>query len=302
MRPEHPGVTVVIPTTGRPELSRAIASVRRQDYAGSIELIVIGDLPERALDDRLAGDVDVTLYTGGGRRGGAARNLGIDAATHPYVALVDDDDEWHPQKLTVQMTALAEHEADVVGTQVVYRNAETGTTSRPVPSTVKPSEQGVADYLFRRRSPKVGRPVICTSTLVARTSLAQQIRWDESLSRHQDWDWLDRLERGGARIVQIADPTTVVWTGSAGSISSSADWESSLRWATTRAGVWAPEVLADFLAGQTLRYAIQAHSPRGISRTLRAIGRSRRFPSARTWALGLGGFVPRSLINQLMSR
>jgi len=293
---------VVIPTTGRPELSRAIASVRKQDYAGPIEVIVIGDLPEGALDDRLAGEADRTLYTGGGRRGGAARNLGIAAATHPYVALVDDDDEWHPQKLSVQMAAFDEQAADVIGTQVVYRNAATGTTSRSVPSTVKPREQAVADYLFRRRSPKVGRPVICTSTLVARTSLAQQIRWDESLPRHQDWDWLDRLERGGARIVQIADATTVVWTGSDGSISSSADWESSLRWATTRRGVWEPEVLADFLAGQTLRYAIQARSLQGIGRTLQAIVRSQRVPSARTWMLGLGGLVPRPLINQLMSR
>ncbi len=297
-----PGVSVVIPTVGRPELARAIDSVRRQDYDGPIELIVVGDLPPGSLAHELVERADVVLYTGGGRRGGAARNIGIAAASQPFIALLDDDDEWKPWKLSVQIPVFDEKGADIVGTQAVYRNAATGTTSAPVPTVVKPDDQSFVEYVFRRRGTRVGRPVIFGITLVVRTDLARRVPWDESLKRHQDWDWVDRMERDGARIVQIADPSAVVWTGSDGSVTSSPDWESSLAWAATLQGRWKPEILADFLAGQPLRYAIQARSIKGVYRTARAIGRTRRVPSLPTLLLGFGGLVPRSVINKLMTR
>lgn len=302
MKPGHVGVSVVIPTVGRQQLTRAIVSVLNQDFWGPIELIVVGDLPESSLDASLTDGADKILYTGGGKRGGAARNLGISAATHEHVAFLDDDDEWLPWKLSNQIRFLQRQNADVVGTQSVYRNGETGTTSSPVPSTVKNDEESVVEYLFRRRSAKVGRPVMYTSTLIAKTEFAKRVRWDESLKRHQDWDWVERLEREGARIMQMPDPSAVIWTGSNGSISSSADWESSLAWAETRRVEWKPEVLSDFLAGQTLRYALQSHSLRGIHRTISAVSRTRRLPSAQTLVLGLGGLIPRTLINRLLSK
>ncbi|QZY53058.1 glycosyltransferase family 2 protein [Leucobacter tenebrionis] len=299
---ESPGVSVVIPTVGRADLARAIASVRGQDYSGDIEILVIADLADGALDQGLAAGADAVLYTGGGRRAGAARNLGIQHASHPYVAFLDDDDEWSPRKLTVQMPVLVSGEADVVGSQAVYRNPGTHTTSPPIPTTVKREDQPFAEYLFRRRRASVGRPTIFSITLVARTELARRVPWDETLPRHQDWDWLDRLERAGASIMQIPEPLATVWTGSDGSISSSADWRSSLAWAQTRRGVWDPSVLSDFLAGQVLRYAFQSRSPAGVARTARAIAATRRLPAASTLILGLGGLVPRPLINRLMSR
>ena len=43
----HPGVTVIIPTRGRPELVRAaVVSVVEQDYAGSLHCIVVHDQEE----------------------------------------------------------------------------------------------------------------------------------------------------------------------------------------------------------------------------------------------------------------
>ncbi|MBK7822446.1 MAG: glycosyltransferase family 2 protein [Tessaracoccus sp.] len=303
MTAEHLGVSVVIPTVGRPELARAIASIEAQDYPGPVELIVVGDLPPGSLDDELVKGADQVLYTGGGRRAGAARNLGIAAARQELVAFLDDDDEWLPGKLSAQIPMFGDAEVAVVGTQIVYRNAGTDGTSSPVPSEVKKADQSVVEYLFVRRSPKVGRAVICTPTLVVRSEVARRVVWNETLRRHQDWDWVDRLEReGGARILQIADASSVIWTGSDGSISSSPDWESSLAWGMTRAGVWPPRVLADFIAGQPLRYACQARSARGVARTLRALLANGRFPSVQALALGASGVVPRSLINKLLSR
>lgn len=297
-----PGVSVIIPTIGRADLARAISSARGQDYDGEIEIIVIVDRPESGFDAGLIEGADTILYTGGGMGAGAARNLGIGRASHPYIALLDDDDEWLPCKLRNQMPIFRSHRADVVGTQAVYRNSNTRTTSSPVPTVVKRDDQTFVEYLFRGRSATVGRAVIFGVTLVVRTELARRIPWDASLPRHQDWDWLDRMERTGAVIIQIPDVSAVVWTGSRGSISSRADWQASLEWTLTRKGVWEPALLADVLTGQALRYAVQARSFKGISRTLQAVAATRHLPSLPTVVLALGGLVPRSLINRMMSR
>lgn len=297
-----PGVTVIIPTVGRADLARAISSVRAQDYTGLIEIIIVADMPENSLEPTLTRDGDLVLYTGGAKRGGAARNLGISSATQLFTAFLDDDDEWLPWKLSHQMQVFMDQSVDVVGTRSVYRNRTTGRTSAAVPAVPLGSGQSVSEYLFRGRRPRAGRPVIYTSTLVAKTELARRIPWDGSLRRHQDWDWLDRLERGGAKIIQLWDASAVIWTGSCGSVSSSSDWESSLAWAESNRDIWEPETLADFLAGQPMRYALQAHSLRGIRAVSEAILNTHRLPAAGTMALGLTGLVPRSLINRALSR
>ncbi|WP_200115616.1 glycosyltransferase family 2 protein [Leucobacter chromiisoli] len=293
---------MVIPTVGRPELARALDSVRRQDYQGQIEVIVVADRPEGTVDEELLEGADVVLYTGGGKRAGAARNLGIAHSTHPYVALLDDDDEWLSWKLSAQMPEFAATGAEVIGTQAVYRNANTGTASPPVPTRVKQATQTYAEYLFRKRSATVGRPVIFGITLIVSTELARRVKWDETLSRHQDWDWVDRMERQGATVLQLPQASAIVWTGSEGSISSAPDWRASLAWAESRRGAWAPEVLVDFLAGQVLRYALQARSPSGVLRSLAAMARARRFPSIQCLTLGFVGIVPRAFINKRMTK
>lgn len=297
-----PGVSVVIPTVGRAELVRSIASVRAQDYLGEVEVIVVGDLPQGSLDPSVCSQADVVLYTGGGKRGGAARNLGMGAASKEFVGFLDDDDEWFPWKLSSQIPAFEALQVDVTGTRSVYRNAVTSTTSSPVPEVPMAAGARVSDYLFHARKPRAGRAVIYTSTLVARSEIAKRTLWDEELPRHQDWDWLDRLERSGARITQLTDASAVIWTGSDGSISSSSDWRSSLAWAETRRGLWEPEVLVDFLVGQPLRYALQSRSLEGTRSVLRAIIKCRRVPSPPTVMLGLGGLVPRSMINRLLAK
>ena len=40
---------------------------------------------------------------------GKTRNMAIDLATQPYIALMDDDDTWHPQKLEFQWEAFERH-------------------------------------------------------------------------------------------------------------------------------------------------------------------------------------------------
>ena len=48
-----------------------------------------------------------------------------------------------------------------------------------------------------------------TSTLLLPTALAKQVRFDERLSRHQDWDFVLRLVRAGAEVHYIHETLVI---------------------------------------------------------------------------------------------
>ena len=89
-----PSISVVVPTIGRPELLRALRSVRAQRTTAHIELIVVHDgEPGTELPTGAAGLADRVIRTAGRVGGSRARNIGIAAAAGDLVALLDDDDE-----------------------------------------------------------------------------------------------------------------------------------------------------------------------------------------------------------------
>jgi glycosyltransferase involved in cell wall biosynthesis len=93
-------VSVVIPAYNREALiSRALASVVAQRPSPAAEVIVVDD----GSTDRtaaVAGDLGARVIRLEHNSGAAtARNAGIQAATQPWVALLDSDDEWLPHLL-----------------------------------------------------------------------------------------------------------------------------------------------------------------------------------------------------------
>ena len=100
-----PKVSVVIPTYNRQRLVQdTIDSVLRQTF-GDLELIVIDDGStddtRRVLQDRYGTRIRYVYQENQGES--AARNHGIALAGGEYVAFVDSDDLWHPQKLERQV-------------------------------------------------------------------------------------------------------------------------------------------------------------------------------------------------------
>ena len=107
-----PSVSVVIPTYNRAHLlSRAIESVLAQLDGDNDELIIVDD---GSTDDtstvleKFAGRI--CIIQGAHVGGGAARNLGIEAAKGDLVAFLDSDDEWMTGKLTAQRTLMAQRQ------------------------------------------------------------------------------------------------------------------------------------------------------------------------------------------------
>lgn len=110
MECSSPLLSVVIPTYNRPQLVvRAVRSALRQTL-DEIEVIVVMDGPDEATWQVLSEIEDPRLKVQPlSQHVGAAeaRNIGVTEARSRWIAFLDDDDEWLPQKLEIQLkTAL----------------------------------------------------------------------------------------------------------------------------------------------------------------------------------------------------
>ncbi|MCX7089796.1 MAG: glycosyltransferase family A protein [Methylococcales bacterium] len=100
-------ISVIIPTYNRCELlQRALQSVLAQTTP-ALDIIVVDDGSEDTTAQMLAEQFPQVAYYYQENAGvSAARNLGIQHAKGDWIALLDSDDVWHPQKLNLQKAAL----------------------------------------------------------------------------------------------------------------------------------------------------------------------------------------------------
>jgi glycosyltransferase involved in cell wall biosynthesis len=104
------GVSVIIPAYNRAAyINQTVDSVLEQTYK-NLELIVVDDGSTDGTFEKLQEYGDrITLLTHEGRanKGQAASiNLGLRKATGKYVAILDSDDFWEPNKLDIQVNFL----------------------------------------------------------------------------------------------------------------------------------------------------------------------------------------------------
>jgi glycosyltransferase involved in cell wall biosynthesis len=105
-------VSVVIPTYNRfASLLAAIASVKAQTHT-NVEIIVVDDGSPDPAYHSVRPDgvtwVDLPAASVCGRAcAGHTRNAGIALASGEFVAFLDDDDAWLPEKLSKQLAAMA---------------------------------------------------------------------------------------------------------------------------------------------------------------------------------------------------
>ena len=158
-------VSVVIPTYYRNDrLRRSIESVRSQDYS-PIEIIVVDGSGERHAEDTVDRFDDVQYLPQETNEGAhAARSFGVEHANGEYIGFLDDDDWFRPNKISLQIEFLEEHE----GTGVVYCGREMEDGLRMMPD---PAVQGnVLEYaLMFQTTP--GSP----STLLVNADVLRQI-------------------------------------------------------------------------------------------------------------------------------
>lgn len=100
-------VSVVIPTYQRERwIRRAIESALSQTY-GPVEVIVVDDGSTDGTAGVVRGMGERVRYMRIENSGPSrARNVGVEAATGEFIAFLDSDDAWHPEKIAVQVEAM----------------------------------------------------------------------------------------------------------------------------------------------------------------------------------------------------
>ncbi len=116
-------VSVLVPTYKRSDLlPRALDSILAQTYK-NIEIIVVDDNPSGS-DHRRKTEETVNRYiernpsvryvqTSGATGGGAARNFGLKYCTGDYIAFLDDDDRYLPDKIETQLLFMQKRHLDM---------------------------------------------------------------------------------------------------------------------------------------------------------------------------------------------
>ena len=196
-----PKISVIIPTFNRCDLLRqAVASVLGQTEQDS-EILVVADGSIDATAAFMASFAiaKVRYFRFPENRGGnAARNEGIRNATGEYLAFLDDDDLWEPNKLELQLKALAVSGADLCWTRVgLYRADGSLRRFAYYPHPFSNQHRAIMNDNF------IGGT---SSVVVRRAPVLSAGCFDEALPALQDWDLYIRLLKNGCRAEGVDVP------------------------------------------------------------------------------------------------
>jgi glycosyltransferase involved in cell wall biosynthesis len=211
-----PTLSVVIPTHNRPAgLQRALRSVYRQTSPPK-EVIVVDDCSSRTVTHEIFADcpssiTPILLRNPQPSGAPAARNLGIRTAGADYVALLDDDDEFVPEKMQALTTAARE------GTQLIYHAALMTYDDEHFSYVSTPAEH-ITFHALLMRNLIGGTSMVC----VHRESFLRIGGFDERMAALQDYEaWL-RCAKHGLIFRRVPGVLTIYHhVTSAGSISKS---------------------------------------------------------------------------------
>lgn len=205
-------VSVIIPAYNRADLlPRAIDSVLAQTYQ-HFEIIIVDDA---STDDTQAvvqaiGDRRIRYLRHERNQGGAsARNTGIDAASGEFVAFLDSDDVWLPEKLERQLDFIGSSGEDS-GNTLYYAQSvsDDGLKKIVLPKRGKLLHEALTTYLFQKGGD------VQTISVILNRELAAKIRFRADLKRHQDWDFYIRLEKSGVSFAFLSEPLSVYYRDS----------------------------------------------------------------------------------------
>jgi glycosyltransferase involved in cell wall biosynthesis len=179
-------LTVVIPSRSQPAqaayLAKAIASIRAQTFRElEVEVIICLDPGEGA--PALPDTAGVRFTEASARGQAAALNAGCALLDADYVAFLEDDDQWHPERVTFALRALLQ--CDFTSTTQLEME-ESGFITR-INDFPTPSGWFMPLASWRR----IGA-------------------FDETYRWHLDNEWLGRLAESGLRRIHLVEATAPV--------------------------------------------------------------------------------------------
>jgi glycosyltransferase involved in cell wall biosynthesis len=203
-----PQISVIMPVyNGAAVIARALTTAFAQTLA-DYEVIVVDDGSTDGLEAALRpfGAPSLRLLRQARNRGAAAaRNAGIRAARADYIAFLDCDDEWLPEKLARQYAALHACPPEIMVSITGYylvRDRFARREIRPLPPE--------RDWYWRLLG---GCNLNVGSGLMVRKRAFEDVGYyAEDMRRLEDWDWLLRYA-AKYTIATVEDPLAVYHSG-----------------------------------------------------------------------------------------
>jgi glycosyltransferase involved in cell wall biosynthesis len=291
-----PLVSVVIPTFGRPALlERAVRSVLAQTMA-DLELFVVIDGDDPATVAMLAAIPDPRLHAivhSANKGAGEARNTGIDAANGNWIAFLDDDDEWLPEKLALQLAAAPVEPAVLMTRSRVV--TPDGDFIRPAAPYA--GDRPVDEWLFSKQGwLKGGDGFIQASSLMFPRAALATLRF-EPMKAHEDWEIVLRaVKQLGYPLATAPEPLVIHYFGEVRpSLSQTFTWKRSLDWADAVGDLLSPRAYSGFCLIFVARVAAAHGRYSAILPLLRAAFRKGRPTGPQLLAFLLLWAMPTSL-------
>ncbi|WP_414620698.1 glycosyltransferase family 2 protein [Calothrix sp. CCY 0018] len=249
-----PLVSVVIPTFHRAQLvKRAVMSALTQSLQEIEVLVVIDGIDKDTsltlceIDDSRLQVIELSTNQGAC----FARDFGVKSAVAEWIAFLDDDDEWMPLKLELQLeiAKASDHKFPIVSSYLIAKTPQgEAIWPRRLPKKTEP----LCEYLFVRNTLFMGEGLIQTSTIFTKKELLQKVSFDNHLKKHQDWDWILRAISIKDAGLEFAPQVLAIWNleRTRQSLSKSFSWQSSLNWIQSRRNLVTRKAYSSFILAE----------------------------------------------------
>ncbi len=202
----RPLVSVIVPCyNAAPFVEATIGSVLRQTWP-ELEVMAVDDgstdTTYQLLQAIAARDSRVKPMQLSRNHGSPAapRNAGVAAARGEWVAFLDADDLWHPNKLEIQMRVLAQHGCLVCSTEMLDFRDDAEVVFDPPPGTPQVVRVTLLQQLVKYRTP--------TSSIVAQRDFMTRHPFNPDLSyrAREDTDCFIRVHEDMPFSIKVAYP------------------------------------------------------------------------------------------------
>ncbi|HWC34897.1 MAG TPA: glycosyltransferase family 2 protein [Mycobacteriales bacterium] len=304
-----PRVVVVVPTLGAPHVVRAVQSALQQTYRDVAVVVSVDGPAPGELAAALPDEPRLRIIESDRRRGPrAARAAAIDAAAGAdYIAFLDDDDRWHPEKIRRQVAAAEAAKAELAGNVVVLCRMNLvdsdGRFIQTVPRRVLRPGERLADYLFVRREIRPGETTVAASMMLLSRDAAQRARATSATHLHEDWETLLLLAADPSTAVLMLDQVLLDYTVAAAgdSASSRAGWRLSRDWFEGQRAGLTPREHGDGLLCVTGVLAVAQRDWRGAGRIARSV-LAERSAGWRAWVFFLASVMLPARLRRALTR
>jgi len=191
-------------------LEKAVLSVLNQTYS-VLELILVNDGGDEAFISMLPNDPRIKVFSKQNEGVAATRNYAIKQCAGEYLAFLDQDDYWYPEKLQEQLAMIpVSGEACMVASSVDLIDHNSMSLSKYAPSTI-------ATYSKKTRNNNTllwlaeGNFIYSSTPLIHYSVFEKAGFFDPWTQPHDDWDMYLRIMIAGFPVYFYQKKTLSVW-------------------------------------------------------------------------------------------